>query len=202
MMKNLSKEKRDHLILTIIGTAIVLVGIGMFLIKPTSAKITKLEKESIDLSDNLTKAQRRLKMMDEIDATLTDANARLSDIREAMPSGDLYASMINLLNNIKVRHNIKIPQISREVTGKAMMYPDFPFIVASFRVGGSGYYHNIGSFIADFENSFPFMRIQNVVIEKAIATETVATSGSEQLNFRMEIIALLDRAPNADTPSL
>ena len=201
MMKNISKEKREQLIITIIGTVIVVAGIVFGLIRPTSAKIAELKLESNTLSDDLTKARRRIKVKDDIDLNLADVSKKLDDIQENMPSGDLYASMINTLNNIKVKHRINIPQISREVTGRALMYPDFPYIVATFRVGGDGYFHDIGSFIADFENSFPFMRVQNLVIEKANAIENTA-SGSEKLSFRMEIVALLNKQPDANTATL
>ncbi len=51
---------------------------------------------------------------------------------------------------------------------------------------GTGYYHNIGKFVSDFENTFPHMRLVNL----AIAT-TDSADDSELLSFHVEVVALV-----------
>ena len=54
-------------------------------------------------------------------------------------------------------------------------------------INGTAYYHDLGKFIADFENNFPHIRIVNLTIEPASAGEP----GNEKLSFRMDIVALV-----------
>jgi hypothetical protein len=56
---------------------------------------------------------------------------------------------------------------------------------------GTGYFHDIGKFIADLENKFPHMRVVNLAIDPSNAQG----AGLEKLSFRMEIVALVK--PNA-----
>ena len=68
-----------------------------------------------------------------------------------------------------------IPQFSREVATEVGMFPKFPYKAAAFNVRGVAYFHDLGQFIADFENSFPFARIQNIELEPAGNSAATAT---------------------------
>ena len=67
------------------------------------------------------------------------------------------------------------------------MIPGFPYKQIRFRSSARGYYHDMGKFVADFENKFPHCRVLNL---QADCTGT-PPSGGEKLNFRMEIAALV-----------
>ncbi|HTQ49209.1 MAG TPA: GspMb/PilO family protein, partial [Candidatus Acidoferrales bacterium] len=63
----------------------------------------------------------------------------------------------------------------------------FPFKEIRVTISGTAYYHELGKFLADFENSFPHIRVVNLALEPVNATE----AGNEKLSFRMDIIALV-----------
>ena len=50
-----------------------------------------------------------------------------------------------------------------EITEKGVITA-FPYKWAKFHITGEGHYHDFGKFIADFENAFPFFRIENLDI--------------------------------------
>ena len=53
-------------------------------------------------------------------------------------------------------------------------------------------YHEFGRFVADFENAFPYMRIQNIELDPAAASNASAQSDQEKLAFKMEIVTLVN----------
>ena len=55
----------------------------------------------------------------------------------------------------------------------------------------TGYYHDVGKFISDFENNFPHGRVVNLIVEPVSS----ADPGNEKLSFRMDVIALVKPNP-------
>jgi len=60
---------------------------------------------------------------------------------------------------------------------------------------GTAYYHDFGRFVADFENAFPYMRIQNIELDPASASAASPQQEPEKLSFRLEIVALVNPNP-------
>jgi len=80
--------------------------------------------------------------------------------------------------------------------GEFEFYPKLPNKVAGFPIAGTAYYHDFGKFLATFENTFPYMRVQRLVLEPAPAGRTAGDDG-EKLAFKMEVLALVKPAPEA-----
>jgi len=70
------------------------------------------------------------------------------------------------------------------------LLPAFPFKQVKFAVTGTAYYHDLGRFIADFENTYPHIRVANLQVQPGDAGD-----GAEKLSFRMEVIALVKSTP-------
>ena len=111
-----------------------------------------------------------------------------------MASGDMYSWIILTVNTFKENYKLDIPQFSREVPSEVGMFTKFPYRAAVFHVRGSAFYHDFGRFVADFENAFPYMRIQNIELDPN-ASSANASNEPEKLAFKMEIVALVN--PNA-----
>ena len=71
------------------------------------------------------------------------------------------------------------------------MLPKFPYRAAAFNLRGTAFFHDFGAFVADFENTFPYMRIQNIELDPASTSAATSSDHSEKLSFRMEIVALV-----------
>ena len=150
----------------------------------------------------VTNAERLVATAPELKKTQEVLQTRLQSIEEGMASGDMYSWIIQTMRKFCAGRNVEIPQFSREVTGEVGILPRFPYRAATFTVRGSAYFHDLGQFIADFENSFPYIRVQNLELEPggssaANSTSTAGTQStdSEKLSFKMEIVALVN--PNA-----
>ena len=146
-MKNLSKEKRDQLILTAITTIGIICGLWMGLISGQIARLDKGNKDLETLSEDIRKATRRIKSREQIQQDLEIVNQKLTHIENGMANGDLYSWFVMTMNNFKVDYKVSIPQISRPITGPTRMLPNFPYESASFQIQGSAYYHELGKFV-------------------------------------------------------
>ena len=72
------------------------------------------------------------------------------------------------------------------------MLPKFPYQAASFGVKLAARYHDFGAFLADFENRFPYMRVQNLHLEpvSAAPAEEALSAGERQSHRRTLAITM------------
>jgi len=205
-MKNLPKEKRDRLILIGVGAFILVVGVYFGVIRVQRQTIEDLAKKHGEEDRRVANGQRLAATTAEIHKKFAAAQSRLKSIESTMASGDMYSWIILTMNSFKENGNYKveIPQFSREVPSDVGLLPKFPYRAAVFHVRGTAFYHDLGRFIADFENTFPYMRIQNIELEPATTSISTAVNSSpddpaakdkEKLSFKMEIVTLVN--PNS-----
>ncbi|MCU0770229.1 MAG: hypothetical protein MUE94_00470 [Verrucomicrobia bacterium] len=192
-MKHLSKEKKQHLLLVVLGTLVILAGIWFGLVKWQQGRIHKLAAErnatQVELDSMTDTLERSAKIAKETEAQLKE----LERAESQMASGDLYAWIYNTVRGVKARHpNVDIPQYSTILVGETTLLPKFPYQQASMTIAGKAFYHDLGAFVADLENQLPYVRVQNLEIDPAPATEGGYT---EKLAFRMELVTLVK--PNA-----
>ena len=195
-MARLSKEKRNRLIMVIVMTVAISVGLWYGIITSRKERL-EVTKASIRAAiDKLEKAKSLVKQVDKAEAQLAVALDKLKAVEDLMASGDYYTWAIHLFEQARARHEVKIIETTRPVKGDVGLLAQFPYRAAVFTVRGTGHYHDFGKFLADFENSFPYFRVQNLSLtpgsDSAVGTDTPdAATGVENLSFRMEIVALI-----------
>jgi hypothetical protein len=189
----LSKEKKQHLALIGIITVAALAGLGWGLIKNQYEYLGRLAEKKVSTEKKLHRIEDAIKRTSQIEAELADSKKKLTAMEEDLASGDLYSWIINTLRKFSDDYKVEIPQKSG-VSGPAdvTLLPNFPYKQASIAVMGTAHYHELGRFIADFENQFPHMRLVNLGMEVVPAT---GSGDQEMLTFKMEIITLIK--PNA-----
>jgi hypothetical protein len=110
------------------------------------------------------------------------------------PDRDTYAWIINTINPfIQARKGVNIYSYSQPEISDSGLIPSFPYRWATFHLKGTGYYQDFGKFFADFENSFPYFRIQNLEILGNNGPGTEA----EKLSFSFDVVAPV--VPTPDT---
>jgi len=191
-MKNLPKNKRDRLIMTGAATIIAIVAIYYLLIGRQRSSANALAKQISEQKLKVSSAERLVASTAELKRNLELANQKVISIEEGMASGDMYAWVIQTVGRFGAERKVEIPQFSREVLTDVGIFPKFPYKAAVFNVRGTAYFHDLGRFLADFENSFPFARVQNVEMEGAGSSAATATADGEKLTFRMEIVTLIN----------
>ena len=193
-MKNLPKEKRDRIILIALGAATITAGLFYGVISPQRKALEESGRKKIEQENKLASAERLIGNTSQIEKNVEKATAQLKAIETTMASGDMYSWVIQTVNAFRENYEVEIPQFSREVSAEVGMFPRFPYKAAVFHLRGTGRYRDFGRFVADFENSFPYMRIQNIDLEPAAAitaTGAAAANTKEKLAFKMEIVALV-----------
>jgi Tfp pilus assembly protein PilO len=197
-MKRLSKQKRDQLILVCIITLAVLAALWLLLIRSQQESLkglrtqkTKTESDSIGMRD-------KVKSADAVKTQLNQVDAKLAEKEQDMVSGDYYASLVNTVSKFKLRYKLEIPQFSpaASVTDCDLL-PKFPYKQVRIVISGSGYYEEIGKFVADFENEYATSRIVNLELTPYAGP----LEAKEKLTFRMEIVSLVASGVTAPAKS-
>lgn len=190
-MNKLSKEKQQQIMALAMGTVMVLGLIWFFVINAQAKSKAGKNSEIETLQKGVDDAEKLKKDSPGIQEKLDEATTKLDAMEKNMASGDLYSWVILTVNDFKAKngHNVNITSYSREEKVGVGMFGDFPYDMVRYQVKGNAYYHDFGRFLADFENAFPFIRVQNIdlVPDGSITTGPEA----EKLAFRFEIVVPL-----------
>jgi hypothetical protein len=188
-MNKLSKEKKVHLALVGIVTVGVIAGLWLGLLSLQKNKLREISSKIADTQQQIKKVQGVVVEGGQIEAALNEATTNLNAIEATMPSGDLYSWMVSTLRQFNAPgYHVDLPQIGVPSVGEVRMFPSFPYHQATVIVGGTAYFYEFGKFLADFENKFPYMRVQNLNLEPGGGANP---DEREKLSFRMEIVALV-----------
>jgi Tfp pilus assembly protein PilO len=188
-MSRLPKEKRDKFILTVLGTAILLAGLYFGVISPQLANLRALKDQKAKEQKNATDVDTSIRNAKTISTQLSQRSSELKSNEQDMASGDAYAWMVNALRQFQQGYSVEISQVSQPSYPDTSLFPHYPYKQIQITIGGTAYYHDLGKFVADFENRFQHMRIQDVTIEPSQAP---SSGDRDKLNFRMEIVALVN----------
>jgi hypothetical protein len=187
-MNKLSKEKQSQLILTTILVCCALSGLWFGLIKYQKRRLTILQDQRAAAERTLDRVERTCQNASLIATQLTEVRSKVEVLETNMASGDLYAWVIETIRQFKTPYKVEIPQFSQIDGPKdCTLLPGFPYKQASLTVGGTAFYHDLGRFISDLENQFPYFRVVNLNLEPSSGTGVDA----EKLSFKMEIVVLV-----------
>jgi len=190
-MKKLSKEKRNQLAAVALAILAVLGGIYFGLIRRQYASLETIHKAKRDADAKLVNIKKTITSTPGISKELGAASAAIGELESDMAAGDLYSWTFNTLRKFRQSYHVDIPEVGQPINGEVDLLPSFPYKQIRFTVSGSGYYHDLGHFIADFENNFPHVRLVNLMVEPMAGTDA-----GEKLMFRMDIVALVKPNPS------
>ena len=179
-----TKQKRNQLVLTLGGALLLVVGLGFGLVRPQYAKLAGIKKETIDTEKHLDGIRHLVQESDAGSNQLREATLVISNAEADMATGDIYAWTVDTMRHFKANYKVDVPEIGQPTVGDVDLFPHFAYKQIRFSLHGTGYYHDIGKFIADLEDKFPHMRVINIEMSP-VGTD------SEKLTFSMEIIALV-----------
>jgi hypothetical protein len=186
-MRRLSKEKRNQLILVIVGTLVALGVIGFAVIRPQYAGLANI---AMTKKAELTKLQQikdTVKKADDTANKMADTSYSLVQAENDIASGDVFAWTYDTISHFKIAYKVEIPTISQPTMSDVDLIPQFPYKQLKISISGMAFYHDLGKFISDFENTFPHMRVVDLTVEPA----SEGGADGEKLSFRMDIVALV-----------
>ncbi len=184
-MAKLSKEKRDRVILVYLVAVFAMAATYILLVRSQQERLKQMEVETNNIEEQIAGTKRLLKQRDEFDKAYARVKTEITGREDGMAHGDRFFWFVNMLNKFKTSYDVDIPQISPETLGPVGIFPEFPYEAATFKVSGSARFYNFGKFLRDFENRHPYIRVQNLDLEPD------ATPGTEKVNFRMDVVALI-----------
>jgi Tfp pilus assembly protein PilO len=186
-MKRLSPAKRNQLIMVLLITAALIGSVYFLLISPQNNENHKLVNQTNDRQSDLDKYRKIISQAEASSNQLASATLQLRNSEADIASGDIYAWIYDTIRRFKTGYNLNIPTVSQPAIGEVDLIPNFPYKQLKLSLVGTGYYHDLGKFVADFENNFPHMRLVNLSIQ----TASDPNGASEQLSFRMDVVALV-----------
>ena len=189
-MSKLPKDKRDKIIFISLGTIVVCAAVWFLVIGAQRESLKVAREKALTSRDQLARGEAMLKTQPTVNAQFEEATRQLQQRETGMAApNDMYSWLIQTLNNFRLGYKVEIPQFGRELPTAVGMFPKFPYSAALFTVRGSAHYHDFGKFLADFENAFPCIRVQNIELDPAM--EIAGSEVREKLNFKMELVTLV-----------
>jgi len=169
-------------------TVAVLSLIYFGLISSRYASLSTIADNRRTAGDKLQKIETTIRNAGLTAEELTNVTLALSRAETDMASGDLYSWTYGTMRQFKQQYKVEIPEIGHPAVGDVDLLPAFPYKQLRFSITGRAFFHDLGKFLADFENAFPHARVVNLLIAPV-------GGESEQLSFSVDIIALVK--PNA-----
>ena len=191
-MKRLSREKRNQLITVILVTLAILALVGLGLIRPQYQSLSKIAKDIKAADTKLQNIKHAITNSEAIGNEWNETSDALAHAEEDMASGDLYSWTYDTIRHFKQSYQVEIPEVGHPTIGDSDLLPSFPYKQIRFEIDGKVYYHDLGKFIADFENNFPHSRMVHLLAEPAANPD----SNGEKLFFKMEIVTLVKPNPS------
>jgi len=186
-MKKLPPAKRNQLIVVIAVTIIVL-GLEFFLlISPQKEQNTKLAANIRTKQDKLQTIKNAIKQTEAISSSLVEITRQLNESERDVASGDVYAWTYDLIRHFKANYRVEIPNIGQPYVSEVDLLPGIPYKQVKITLTGNAFYHELGRFVSDFENTFPHIRMLNLAVEPMNSTGLEA----ERISFRVDIVALV-----------
>src|SRR5262249_13073659 len=155
------------------------------LINTQQQRIRQLDVIKAGVAGELAKIEQAGKNADRLEAELEQATKELTRVEDEMASGDLYAWMLKTVGLLKLQHKIEIPPLSPPEPKDVNLLPKFPYKQANYGIGGTAYFHDLGKFVADVENQYPYFRLVNLDISPEAAMASGDKETRERLSFRM-----------------
>ena len=181
------REKRTQFILVILCALVALGLIGFLLVRPQYRTLSDLAKKENVARAKLQQIKDTIQKAGDTTTQLTNVTSNLSRAEEDMASGDIYAWSFDTIRKFKASYRVDIPTVGQPSLGEVDVLPQFPYKQIRVSISGTAHYHDLGRFIADFENTFPHIRVVNFTVEPVNTTEP----GNEKLSFKMDIVALV-----------
>ena len=183
-MKQLPHAKRNQFVMVLAGTIIAICAVYFLLILPQSQSNQQLVKEIQSAHNTLNQYQTDIKQSATINDAAKKVLQQLNDEEQDLATGDLNAWTYDLIRGFKTAYHLDIPNVGQPtIPSESDLIPNFPYKQIRLKLTGTGYYHELGRFIADFENKYPHMRLVGLTVDP--------TTAGERLNFQMEVITLV-----------
>lgn len=174
--------------MVVIAAIGIICVIYFMLIAPQYEKNRVIARDTVAARKEL-KSIKELILKREANAnTLKQMMLQLDKAETDVATGDVYSWTFDTIRQFKAKYPLEIPGIGQPVIGPVDLIGEMPYKQVKATLTGTGYYHDIGKFIADFENNFPHIRIINLSMSPVAGPPGIIV---EKVNFQMDVVALI-----------
>jgi hypothetical protein len=185
----ISKEKRQKLVVVGMLTAGAVIGLWLGVIRAQQQSLKALGEKTKHAASTLQLMKQTIQSAERLQSQLAEGETKLGKMEEGMATGDLYSWAITTIRQFKLPYKVDVPQYSQIDGPKDVtLLPQFPYKQVTMTIGGTAQFYDLGKFLADFENQYPYLRVQNLTLEPVsglLATER------ERLSFKLDIVMLV-----------
>jgi Tfp pilus assembly protein PilO len=186
----LSKEKKNQLVLVALITVMLLVGLGYGLIRFQLEYVKTLQTRKAEADVSYKKMITAINGADVLNAQVEAAARELFAQEEGMIFGDKFSWLVsNLKATLRAHPKLDVPDFSTITEENCTLLAKFPYTQVTINIKGTGYFHDIGKFLAEFENDHPHFRVVNLELEPA--QPGTDKERSERLQFKFSVCALV-----------
>ena len=191
--RKLPKDKRDKLILVIVGAVLAVAGLYFFLISGQNQNLVRLAGKKAEVQANQRRVLEAIGRGAEIEAEFARAKQALAEAEADVAAGDLYAWAINTLRQFRAGYKVNIPQFNTlSAPSDVNLLPGFPYKQTTMSLTGTARFHDFGRFLADLENEFPHLRVINLNLD---LNQSPAPEDQEMISFKLDIVLLAKTNP-------
>ena len=194
-MSNIPAAKKQQLAGIAAGTILFSVVFWYFVIQSQKRTIEQQDKKVGEIRTQIETAKKNSRMLDRLEADFKVSKANLKKLEVLMPSGDVYRWLVQAFEGMQKTNWVTIFNIDPPRVEEVEIPPALPYKAALITVTGLAYYHDFGVFLANMENSMPFIRLQSLELKRAALADTGAAD-REQLSFAMELLTLVKVDPD------
>ena len=170
----------------ILGSFIAVGVMFAFVVWPQWGELQAARQEMSNAQGTAEQARRAsIQAKEAYDDMVATSNA-LAQAETGMATGDVYSWVVRTFEALKANHHVQLSQIDPPEIRESNVLPKAGYRRAKFTVSGRATYHDLGSFLADFENKYPFARLTNLEIHAPGASRGDYDE-SEELRFAMDV---------------
>jgi Tfp pilus assembly protein PilO len=189
-MNNWTQEKIRQIVLLTIGTACVLGIIWFVAVAPLRGMVkVKADKVAI-LQKQIQVTQTQIQLADKYKQEVEAGQKDLQNLENKMARGDPYRWIMSYLSDLQIRNDVLVSDFYPPQVTELSVPPKVPYRAVSYTIAGAAYYHDFGAFVADLDNTSPFVRLKSLTLQSA-APGLAAATAPEKLNFRTEFVTLI-----------
>ncbi len=172
--------------MVVLATTAVIAMVFMFLISPEKKQIERLSNDIVKQHKQLDEMNETIKKAGEMAAAYAAVSNQLALAETDVAAGDIYAWTYDTIRRFKASYHLDIPSMGQPSASDVDLLPGISYRQVKLSLNGTGYFHDLGKFIADFENTFPHMRLVNLGLDPS-----PAANAPERLAFHFDVIALV-----------
>jgi Tfp pilus assembly protein PilO len=185
---NLSKQKQVALLKLGVVTVLVLVALWFFLVHSAQTRLGEKANAANNLVKTIAAKKQVVERAGQTKAQIKESSQKLREIEDQMVAGDIYLWIEKTLRDFEIPDQIEFTKYDPPQIIEPEVPLKLPYKLASFTVSGSATYHDLGTFLANFENSYPHIRIRRLEMEpSAVGPGTK----NEKLSFFFEMQVFL-----------